>query len=224
MEDIKVIYEDKYIVLAEKPVGVLSEESGNKRSMPLLLKEYFAAKNERADIFTLHRLDKNVGGLMIFARNPKSASILAGNIASRDFEKKYLAVIYGRPEPESGEMRDLLLHDASHNKTYIVDRMRKGVREAVLTYETLESGEENGKTLTLVRVTLGTGRTHQIRVQFASRKLPLVGDGRYGSADGGDTPALCSHCLAFDHPKTGKRMEFTSKPPDTYPFSLFKTY
>ena len=132
MEEIKVIYEDKYIVLAEKPVGVLSEESGNRRSMPLLLKEYFGAKNERTDIFTLHRLDKNVGGLMLFARTPAADSILTQKIASREFDKKYLAVIYGKPESESGEMRDYLLHDSSKNKTYVVDRVRKGVREALL--------------------------------------------------------------------------------------------
>lgn len=220
--DFKVLYEDKHIVVCLKPVGVLSEESGNRQSMPMLLKEYFASKNERNDIFTLHRLDKNVGGVMVFARNPRSASILAGNIASRDFEKEYLAVIYGIPDAEKGAFTDLLLHDASHNKTYVVDRMRKGVREASLDYELIKSHVFEEKTLSLVRVSLHTGRTHQIRVQFASRKMPLVGDGRYGSADGGDTPALWAHRVAFVHPKTHKRVEFSADPPRVYPFDLFE--
>ena len=220
--DLKILYEDRYIVVCLKPVGVLSEESGNRQSMPLLLKEYFASKNERNDIYTLHRLDKNVGGVMVFARNPKSVSILAGNIASRDFEKEYLAVVYGKPEAEKGTFSDLLLHDASHNKTYVVDRMRKGVREASLDYELVGSRKHEDKTLSLVRVSLHTGRTHQIRVQFASRKMPLVGDGRYGSSDGGDTPALWACRIAFVHPKTHERMEFSADPPGVFPFELFE--
>ena len=220
--DLKVLYEDKYIVVCLKPVGVLSEESGNRQSMPLLLKQYFAEKNEKNDIYTLHRLDKNVGGVMVFARNPKSASILAGNIASRDFEKEYLAVVYGKPEAENGTLSDLLLHDASHNKTYVVDRMRKGVREASLDYELIGSRKYEDKELSLVRVSLHTGRTHQIRVQFASRKMPLVGDGRYGSADGGDVPALWACRIAFVHPKTHEHMEFSFDPPGVFPFELFE--
>ena len=223
MED-RILYKDKYIIVCVKPVGVLSEESGGKRSMPLMLKEYFSSINEKTDLFTLHRLDKNVGGVMIFARNPVSASILAGDIAARRFEKEYLAVVCGRPEPESGDMTDLLLHDSAHNKTYVVDRMRKGVREARLDYETLSTLGEGSGIRSLVRVTLHTGRTHQIRAQFASRKMPLVGDGRYGSGDGKDTPALWSYRLAFTHPKTKKRMEFkelpSGEPFDAFGYSL----
>lgn len=216
----KILYKDKYLIVCVKPVGVLSEESGNKQSMPLLLKEYLTRTNEKTDIFTLHRLDKNVGGVMVFARNPVSASLLASDIAARKFEKEYLAVVIGKPDPESGSMTDLLLHNASHNKTYAVDRMRKGVREARLDYSLIAASGEGSETRSLVRIFLHTGRTHQIRVQFASRKMPLVGDGRYGSGDGKDRPALWSYRLAFTHPKTKEHMEFREKP-DGEPFDSF---
>ena len=217
----QILYEDKYITVCIKPVGVLSEESGNRQSMPKLLKEHYAEIGERDDLYTLHRLDKNVGGVMVFARNPKSASILAKAIQSRDVIKRYTAVIYGCPDEPSGVYKDLLLHDSSKNKTYTVDRMRKGVREASLEYNVLSSRDHQEKRMSLVQIELHTGRTHQIRVQFASRKMPLVGDGRYGSADGSDTPALWSSTLIFTHPKTKKKMEFHAQPPEIYPFDLF---
>jgi len=216
----EILYIDKYIIVCVKPAGLLSEESGNKRSMPLMLKEYLSSIGERTDIYTLHRLDKNVGGVMVFARNSTSASILAADISGRKLKKEYLAVVRGIPSPESGSMTDLLLHDAVHNKTYIVDSMRKGVREARLRYSTICTGKINGKAIALVDIRLETGRTHQIRVQFASRKMPLIGDGRYGSRDGGDTPALWAYRLEFKHPKTKKRLEFAFPPPEKYPFSI----
>jgi len=106
----EILYEDKYITVCVKPVGVLSEEDGNKRSMPLLLKEHYAQIGQRQDVYTLHRLDKNVGGVMVFARNPRSASILATAIGNRQVTKEYHAVVTGRPEAESGKYTDLLLH------------------------------------------------------------------------------------------------------------------
>lgn len=219
----EILYEDKYITVCVKPVGVLSEEDGNKRSMPLLLKEHYAQIGQRQDVYTLHRLDKNVGGVMVFARNPRSASILATAIGNRQVTKEYHAVVTGRPEAESGKYTDLLLHDGGKNKTYAVNRMRKGVRQAELEYTVISTVKEEDRELSLVKIKLLTGRTHQIRVQFASRKMPLVGDGRYGSGDSKDTPALFSTSLSFTHPKTGKKMSFEYPLPDLYPFNLFNT-
>lgn len=215
-----VIYEDGYITVCVKEAGVLSEEDNNKRSMPRLLKERYANESKK-DVYTVHRLDKNVGGVMLFARTQKAASILTAAIRERDFLKEYIAVVYGALPEKEGVFNDLLFHDASQNKTYTVKKMHKGVREATLHYECVCSLQHGEKTLSLVKVKLDTGRTHQIRVQFASRRLPLVGDGRYGSGDKGDRPALWAHHIAFIHPKTGKPMDFKVSPPNIYPFELF---
>ena len=199
-----IIYRDKEIVVCLKPVGYLSEEDGNKRSIPKALKEELGLK----EIFTVHRLDKNVSGVMVFALNSKSASSLARQIQEKTAKKGYLAVINGKPQEPCGNMFDLLFRDASKNKTYVVDRERKGVRDASLDYQLLS--HKDGKSL--VKIRLHTGRTHQIRVQFASRGMSLVGDGRYGSRDGKDEPALFSYMLSFEHPKTHKTVCFQAFP------------
>ena len=167
-------------------------------------------------MLTVHRLDKNVSGVMVFALNSKAASSLARQIQEKTVKKEYLAVINGRPTQEKGSMFDLLFRDASKNKTYVVDRERKGVRDASLDYELLVSDEGHS----LVRVDLHTGRTHQIRVQFASRGMSLVGDGRYGSGDGKDEPSLFSYKLSFDHPARKKRMSFVAFPEKTGAFEI----
>ncbi len=201
---IGILYRDRDIAVVVKPVGALSERDGNKISVPLLIEEATGEK----DIRSVHRLDKNVGGVMVYALNAKAASELTGEVKNGGVVKEYLAVVKGVPDPEAGEMTDLLYHDPAKNKTYVVKRERRGVRDAKLAYQTLEG--KNG--LSLVRVRLYTGRTHQIRVQFASRCLPLVGDGRYGDRGGGDKPMLFSFRLTFSHPITGKRLTFTALP------------
>lgn len=212
----QILYVDKYVVVCVKPVGVLSEEDGNKASIVKTLKDYFSSIGDKCDIYTVHRLDKGVSGVMVFARTPKAASVLSEQIQNGQTVKKYLAVINGVPDEKEGTFEDLLFRDAKKNKTYVVDRERKGVRAARLDYTVIS--EKDG--LSLVRIRLHTGRTHQIRVQFASRKLPLVGDGRYGSRDGKDTPALFSHEFTFKHPKSGKLMTFTLDPVH-HPFDKF---
>ena len=132
-------------------------------------------------------------------------------------EKEYLAVLRGHPPEKEGELIDLLFRDAAKNKSYVVKRMRKGVREAKLSYRTLAETDK----LTLVRVRLFTGRTHQIRVQFSSRGLPLLGDIRYGSKDANCSTALWSYRLALTHPITGERIDVTQPPPEQYPWNLF---
>ena len=204
--DIRILSQDAQIILCIKPAGVLSEEGG----MPDLLRAQKGSK----EIFCVHRLDRAVGGLMVYAKTKLSAASLSRQIAEGGFEKRYLAVCRGSA-PEQGEMRDLLYHDPRSNKSFVVKRMRRGVREAALRYETLE--QRDG--LSLVQVELLTGRSHQIRVQFASRQMPLLGDRRYGGGEG--EIALWSHDLRFVHPQSGEKLHFTAPPPEKEPWTRF---
>lgn len=215
INDIKILYEDAEITVCEKPKGILSEDAlnGEKGLIGLL--------SERAgkSLHLLHRLDRNVGGVMVFANNKKSAAVLSKDIADGRFYKEYMAVADGVPEADSGVYKDLLFKDSRKNRSYVVNRMRKGVREASLEYTVLN--KKDGKSM--VRVLLHTGRTHQIRVQFASRKMPLTGDIKYGSRDRttGDI-ALHSCSISFYHPVTKEKMCFESRPAsDTYPWNIF---
>ena len=212
----QILYEDKQLVIAVKPAGVLSEPADGK-GFPDLLSAHYRENGQPDTILTVHRLDKIVGGVMVFARTKDAASKLTRMVAERTVEKEYLAVLRGKPEQPEGTLTDLLFRDAAKNKTYVVNRMRKGVREASLSYKTV--AEKDG--LTLVRVRLHTGRTHQIRVQFASRQLPLLGDIRYGSKDARCDAALWSHRLSFAHPVTGKAVDVSCPPPSAYPWDLF---
>ena len=211
----EILYEDASITVAVKPPDLLSEQTPDGKGFADLL----AARNRNGYVGVIHRLDRGVGGVMVYARTPKSAAKLSAAVQAHEVKKEYLAMIHGVPEQNAGELRDLLFHDRMKNKTYVVDRVRHGVKEAVLTYEVLESRElaEYGM-LSLVRVALQTGRTHQIRVQFSSRGFPLLGDGKYGARDRCPI-ALWSHKLSFAHPDTKKRLEF-SKTPDGIPWDL----
>ena len=166
--DLNIRYKDSSLVLCLKPVGVESEGEG----MPRLLEQQLGSP-----IFCVHRLDKAVGGLMVYARTKQAAAALSAAVARREMEKEYLCVVPGAPEPAQGLMRDLLYRDAAKNKSFVVKRPRRGVKEAELAYTLLERGPETA----LVRVALHTGRSHQIRVQFSSRAMPLLGDVKYGS-------------------------------------------
>ena len=154
---------------------------------------------------------------MVFSRRKEATGKLIAAVAEHRVEKEYLAVLRGHPAEREAELTDLLFRDAAKNKSYVVKRMRKGVREARLSYRVL--AETEGLTLVLVR--LHTGRTHQIRVQFSSRGLPLLGDIRYGSKDPNCTAALWSYRLALTHPVTGERLDVTQPPPGQYPWTLF---
>lgn len=212
--DIEIIFEDRDILVINKPVGIPSEDSqkGEKGIISYLQNE------NRKTIHLLHRLDRNVCGVMVFAKNKKSAAALSTDIAQRKLSKTYLAVTDGVPENKEGIYKDLLFKDSKKNRSFVVDRMRKGVKDASLEYRVLS--ENDGKAL--VRVLLHTGRTHQIRVQFSSRKTPLTGDGRYGSRDRGCDVALFSHIISFNHPVSGELMEFKIYPRfGDYPWSCF---
>ena len=211
--EVPILFEDGTLLVCQKPAGVLSENGG----MPELLQAQCSARQ----IFCVHRLDKAVSGLMVYAKDGKTAAKLSESISSGLLTKEYLAVVQGVPAEKAGEMRDLLYHDKARNKTYVVKSARRGVKEAVLHYTLLQTVQSEFGPLSLLRVRLGTGRSHQIRVQFASRKLPLAGDGRYGSGIRGCGIALCAQHLAFPHPKTGELIDCAIEKPDGWPWSLF---
>lgn len=213
----KILYEDKSLMAVEKPADVLSEPSEKGEDVLTL-----ASGQAGAPCFLVHRLDRNTGGAMVLAKNASMAGRLSEQIQKREFVKEYLAVVKGVPEAPEGVFEDLLFKDSARNKTFVVKRERKGVKEASLSYRvlsTVQNGEHGEVSLVLVR--LITGRTHQVRVQFASRKMPLLGDGKYGSRDNRCETALWSFRLSFDHPATREKIEVSCLPPKEYPWDLF---
>ena len=215
MEPLRILYEDAHLVLCVKPVGVLSEDSADGACMPALLRQHYRAQGKPDYIATVHRLDKAVGGVMLFSRRRDVTGKLTAAVAEHRVTKEYLAVLRGTPEKDSDTLTDLLFRDAAHNKSYVVKRMRKGVRDASLEYVTLGSTEE----LTLVRVRLHTGRTHQIRVHMASIHHPVAGDPVYGPHNCiTSLHGQCLHAktLGFIHPITGEHLRFDSELPDYF--------
>ena len=205
-----ILYCDDDIVVCVKPPRVLStDEPGG---LPELLRNQLGTEDFR----TVHRLDRVVSGLMVVARNAKAASDISRQIREDAFQKEYLAVIHGEPAQESGRLEDLLLRDKARKMTLVTKEMAKGVQPAALRYRVISS--QNG--MSRVRIQLETGRTHQIRVQFASRNLPLVGERKYAVLDDPCEIALWSFRLSFTHPTTGEKMEFTKQPPESYPWTV----
>lgn len=223
-----IIYEDDTLVVLNKPAGLSSEEG-----VPAKLRELWGKPD--AYVGVIHRLDTGVSGLMVYAKTPEAAAALSRQVAqsqeayavldgrtepSQDtgeapvFVKRYRAVVSGVPDerlPSNGILRDYLFKDSRKGRVFPVNRPRKGVREAVLEYRIAAVSAD--KTRSLAEITLHTGRTHQIRVQFASRRHPLIGDGKYGSRVKGSI-ALQSAGLSFRHPVSGKKMEFALEIPD----------
>lgn len=200
-----ILYEDTHLLLIEKPVGIPSQDAEGDCIPHRLANRGYPVK-------VVHRLDKPTGGVMVYARTDKAAAKLSALVGQHDqFQKEYLAVVQGVPTASAGTYTDLLYHDVKRNKSYAVDRQRKGVREAKLDFVALETVTTEEGIFSLVRVRLHTGRTHQIRVQFASRKLPLYGDSRYGGVKGACL-GLWSHRLTLPHPITGDSLTATSDP------------
>ena len=173
----EILYSDGGIAVCVKPVGLDSEQG-----MPQALKEQLGG-----EIFPVHRLDQNVGGVMVYARTRKAAAELSRAVQEGTMVKEYVALVHGQP-PEQGDWEDLLWKDARKNKVFVVKRVRGGVKKARLEFTCLERREDTS----LVRIRLHTGRSHQIRVQFASRGFPLVGDHKYGARDSAPAPMLFS--------------------------------
>ena len=210
---IQILYCDEFLLVCEKPAGVSSESPG----LPDLLRE-----QEGFPVFPVHRLDQTTGGACVLARSPQACAALQRLFQADRVVKEYLAVVSGVPETASGAYSDLLYHDPRTNKTFVADRRRKGVREAFCEWEVLETSDSPSGNLSLVKVRLHTGRTHQIRVQFASRRMPLAGDRRYGSRIKAPFPALWSARISFPHPFAAeKTVDVSSVPPDLFPWSCF---
>lgn len=209
---LNILFEDGDIAVIEKPVGISSENTAKSDGAPDILKEQLSS-----EIYTVHRLDIKTGGVMIYAKTKKAAAKLSEEINQNIFSKEYIAITDGVPETDRGEYYDLLYRDKRQGKTYVVKRNRNGVKNAKLAYEVIRKDAVHA----LVKIRLYTGRTHQIRVQFASRKTPITGDGKYGSRTNSPTIALWSHGLSFLHPITGEKMKFTSNPDfGTKPWNL----
>ena len=189
-----ILHSDKDIAVCIKPVGMDSEHE-----VPAALQEALGG-----EFFPVHRLDKNVGGVMVYARNSKAAASLSRAIQEGTMVKEYVAMVHGTP-PECGDWTDLLFKDSSKNKVFVVKKERRGVKKARLEFKRLSEGEKS-----LVHIRLYTGRSHQIRVQFASRGFPLVGDGKYGAKDNVSAPMLFSCRLTF--PISGKVRVYEAMP------------
>ncbi len=220
----KILYEDKYLLLCEKPIGENSQFSadGKSKNLPEKLMEYRKSKGEDSYIGLVHRLDVVTGGVMLYSKDRNLTGKLSELVSTKEYKKTYLAVVTSRPEADSGEMSDLLFHDKQKNKTYVVKKERRGVKPAALKYKTLESIIlPSGEQISLMEIELLTGRTHQIRVQFASRKMSLLGDGKYGSNHNCNC-ALWSHKAEFIHPHTQKPVCASSMPPAAYPWTEFE--
>lgn len=208
----RILYLDADIVVCIKPARVLStDEPGG---LPDLVRRELGQPG--ADIRTVHRLDRVVSGLMVLARNAKAASELSRQVREGEFQKEYLAVLHGCPGEPSGTLRDLLLRDKARKMTLVVTEPGKGVQEAILHYQTIAAADS----LSRVKIQLVTGRTHQIRTQFASRGLPLVGERKYAVPEDSCEIALWSHRIGFIHPGTGEWVEFTEEPPAVYPWTV----
>ena len=190
----KILYSDHGIVACIKPVGLDSEAD-----VPAALKEMIGG-----EIYPIHRLDKNVGGVMVFARTKTAAAVLSKAVQEGQVIKEYVAMVHGTP-PEVGDWEDFLFKDSRKNKVFPVKKERKGVKYARLEFQRLKSGEQS-----LVHIRLHTGRSHQIRVQFSSRGFPLVGDHKYGSRDTATAPMLYSCRITL--PWNGKQNVFEAMP------------
>ena len=207
------LYLDDSIAVCVKPSGVLStDEPGG---MPGLVRD--ALGDPKADVRTVHRLDQVVSGLMVLARNEAAASELSRQIRDGEFQKEYLAVVHGHPGQPQGELRDLLYRDKARRMTMVALEPGKGVQEAILRYRILAEAENMSK----VQIELLTGRTHQIRVQFASRNMPLLGERKYSTLEDPCPIALWSYMIGIRHPVSGEAMTFMKEPPAVFPWTDF---
>ena len=226
ISSIPILYEDNHLLVIEKPVNIPTQEDASKDPDLLSnLKEDIKNRYQKPGnvyLGLVHRLDRPVGGVMVFAKTSKSASRLSEQIRSRDFGKGYLAILRKAPDSRKGRLEHYLAKDRATNTVHVVKSSMKEGKQAILDYKVLESKDD----LSLVFVKLLTGRSHQIRVQFAAIGHPLYGDQKYGAHVNkpGQQIALWSHELRLLHPTTKEEMGFQSHPPAQHPWSLFTTY
>ncbi len=219
----KILYEDNHLLVAEKPVNTPSQadDSGDPDFLSILKNDLKQRYQKPGQVYLglVHRLDRPVGGVMIFAKTSKAASRLSAQIQNGEFKKTYLAVIYGPPKERQGTLRHFLLKDGRLNKVAVVQSPEEGSKEAILNYETLITSDK----LALVQIELRTGRSHQIRVQFAAIGHPLYGDQKYGPgySKPGQQIALWSTRIVCKHPTKNEAITFLTMPPHEFPWSLF---
>ncbi|MET3683316.1 23S rRNA pseudouridine1911/1915/1917 synthase [Alkalibacillus flavidus] len=221
--EIPILFEDNHLLVVEKPVNVLvQEDQSGDQDVLNELKQMIKVRDEKPGnvyLGLVHRLDRPVGGVMVYAKTSKAASRLSDQIRRNVWTKQYLAVVRGRPHDVSGRLEHYLVKDQEKNQVYVTKRDAKGAKKAVLQYQVL--AESDG--LTLVQVDLETGRPHQIRVQLSVIGCPLYGDQKYGAKVNkpGQQLALWSHKLGIEHPTQKDERLFTSHPPDVKPWSSF---
>lgn len=220
--NINVLYEDNHLLVVEKPVNILSQgDNTNDKDMVNLLKAYLKEKyNKPGNVYLglVHRLDRPVGGAMVFAKTSKAASRLSEQVRNKTFKKTYRAVINGKMRKQSDTLKDYLYKNKKTNMVSVVSESHKDSKYSELSYETLAFKDK----MSLVQIDLKTGRPHQIRVQFASRNNPLVGDQRYGkNSKVGQQIALWSYKIEIVHPVTKEKIEFVCEPPKEYPWNVF---
>lgn len=224
--DIPILYEDNHVLVVEKPVNIPVQEDRTKdNDLLTMLKSDIKVRHEKPGnvyLALVHRLDRPVGGAMVFAKTSKAASRLSDAIRRGAFEKHYLAVVRGNPPQNQGTLEDFLLKDHRENKVHIASANTKDAKKAVLDYEKIG----NNNDLNLIKVNLHTGRPHQIRVQLANIGCPIYGDQKYGQHVNkpGQQIALWSHLLAFEHPTKKDMTENESLPPETYPWQLWPEF
>ncbi len=204
LTDVKILFEDKNIVACIKPRGLSSEDSDEKPNMVSELIRLTGCKEIRA----LHRLDKGVFGVMVYAKSKQSACAMSRLIAEGKMKKQYTCLVHGKPTQEKGVFEDLLFKDSKKNKVFVVGRERKGVKKAVLEYSVENTFNFAEQLYSLVCVTLITGRSHQIRVQFSSRHHALAGDSKYGAHDKFKNILLMCEKISFISPFDGKKTFF----------------
>lgn len=220
--DIKVIFEDKNTIVINKPCGISSQTNPDMDNNVL---SELNKNGYKGELYTVHRLDKGVGGIMIYAKNKHYAAKLSECITNGKFEKVYYAIVSGEPEESTGRYEDILFKDSSKQKSYVIKKERKGAKKAALRYEVIKTLKSDENSLSLVRVYLETGRFHQIRCQFASRKMPIAGDGKYGSKDNkAKNIALFSNKISYYLSDKNSISEYSDIPDtDVYPWNLFKS-
>ena len=220
----KIIYEDNHIIVVVKAPGELSQGDETKDDdMVSMLKVYLKEKyNKPGNVFLglVHRIDRPVGGLMVFARTSKAASRLSDQIRKNTIDKGYLAIVKGSLEKEDGKLIDYLVKDRNTNISRVASKDEKNAKKAILEYETVAKNENES----MVKINLITGRAHQIRVQFSSRGNSLVGDVKYGDGKGHHTVALWAYRLSFEHPTKKERLTFVEMPENKGVFAKFKDY
>lgn len=210
---LNVIYEDNHIIVVEKPAGVPTQADYTKdEDMYNIVREYLKEKYNKpgqAFVGIVHRLDRPVGGVMVFAKTSKSASRLSEQIRNRSFTKIYLAEVYGHMKIKEGSLENYLLKNEKKNMSFISEENVEGAKLAKLDYEVIEEKEKTS----IVKILLHTGRHHQIRVQFSNIGYPLVGDNKYGKLEKGRSDVhLWAYCIEFKHPTKDEYMSFSIKP------------